>query len=95
MANHWIPVDIVEHEASEDCVCGPTQRANDWVHHPIDRGPSLSRWASLRVVLWNHRHGWNWEDAGLGRWVAQLFDGPRVRRRLNAEPPSAVEPKIA
>jgi hypothetical protein len=91
MTHHWIPVDVVELERSKDCVCGPTQRANDWVHHPIDRRPSLGRWASLRVVLWNHRHGWNCEDAGLGCWFARLFDGQRARRPLNAEPPSSVE----
>jgi hypothetical protein len=67
MAHHWIPCDVVQHEPTEDCVCGPTQRARDWVHHPIEQPPLLTRWASFRVVVWNHRRGWNWKDAGLRR----------------------------
>lgn len=69
MTYHWIPCDVVQHEPTEDCVCGPTQRAKDWVHHPIEQRPTLTRWDSFRVVVWNHRHGWNWKDAGLWRWV--------------------------
>ena len=47
---HVLPVaDLIEHEVSEDCICGPKSRAvfredgsNGWVvqHHSLDRRES-------------------------------------------------------
>jgi hypothetical protein len=69
MTCHWIPCDVVQHQPTTDRVCGPTQRAKDWVHHPIEQRTPLTRWASFRVVVWNHRHGWSWKESGLRTWV--------------------------
>ncbi|MCA0437499.1 MAG: hypothetical protein M9891_17135 [Austwickia sp.] len=53
MTIHAIPDDVIAHDHSDDCLCGPTQTLawsngrQFWIayHHPLIESAALERWS--------------------------------------------------